>query len=167
MNIIVAVNSDWGIGYNNTQTIVIPDDRRNFHKLTNGGIVVAGRKTFEDFGRPLSNRKNIILTHDRKFKVSGAVAAHSLDEALAIISDEDTDKVFVIGGGSVYEQFLHMCSFAHITKIESSPQSDTYFPNIDESADWSLESNGGPRVYCGIRYSFSRYKNNAVINYDA
>ena len=164
MNLIVAVNSDWGIGYNNTQSIIIPEDRHNFHRLTKGGIVIAGRKTFEDFGRPLPNRKNIILTHDRKFKVSGALAAHSLDEALAIVADEDTEKVFVIGGGSVYEQFLKMCTFAHITKIESAPRSDTYFPNIDESADWSLESNGGPRVSGGIRYSFSRYKNSSVIS---
>jgi len=162
MNIIVAVNSDWGIGYNNTQSIVIPEDRQNFHKLTNGGIVIAGRKTFEDFGRPLPNRKNIILTHDRKFKVKGIVAAHSIDEALAMVTDDDPDKVFVIGGGIVYKEFLSMCRCAFVTKIETAPPSDTFFPNLDESSDWSLESPGEAHVSGGVQYSFDQYMNKAM-----
>ena len=157
MNIVVAVNSDWGIGYGNTQSIVIPEDRRHFQKITKGCTVVAGRKTFEDFGRPLPNRKTIIMTRDRSFKVSGAIAAHSIDEVLAIISDEDTEKVFIIGGGSVYKQFLPICTHAYITKIESAPQSDTYFPNLDESPDWHIETQGEPVESKGIRYSFNIY----------
>ena len=163
MNIIVAVNSDWGIGYNNTQTIVIPEDRKNFNNMTHGGTVIAGRKTFEDFGTPLPNRKNIILTHDRKFKVKGVIAAHSIDEVLALVGDDDTEKVFVIGGGSVYKQFLPMCSCAYVTKIEADPPSDTYFPNLDKLPGWSLEKQGETFISRGVKYSFDRYINNAVI----
>ena len=160
MNIIVAVNSDWGIGYNNTQSIVIPEDRRNFQKKTSGGIVIAGRVTFEDFGRPLPNRKNIILSRDRGFRASGVNVAHSLEEALALIADDDSEKVFIIGGGSVYGLFLPMCSFAYVTKIDAAPLSDTHFPNLDDSPDWSLESCGESLESSGIRYSFDLYKNN-------
>ena len=163
MNIIVAVNSDWGIGYNNTQSVVLPEDRQNFQKITRDGLVIVGRKTFEEFGRPLPNRKNVILTHDWEFRVTGAVVAHSIDEVLATVADEEADKVFVIGGGSVYTQLLPMCSCAYITKIESAPLSDTYFPNLDEMSNWSLESNGDTFESGGVRYSFNLYKNNAVI----
>ena len=166
MNIIVAVNSDWGIGYNNTQSIVIPEDRKNFTRITNSGTVIAGRKTFEDFGVPLPNRKNIILTHDRNFKVRGIIAAHSVDEVLAMVSDDEADKVFVIGGGSVYSQFLPLCSCAFITKIEASPPSDTYFPNLDKMPGWFQESHGETRVSLGIHYSFDFYRNNATASPD-
>ena len=162
MNIVAAVNSDWGIGYNNTQAIVIPEDRRNFQKITNGGILIAGRKTFEDFGRPLPDRKNIILTHDRKFKADNVVVAHSIDEALAMIADEDSNRVFVIGGGIIYKLFLPMCSVAYVTKIDAAPPSDTYFPNLDKLPGWVLESSGETNESKDIRYSFHKYKNNAV-----
>ena len=162
MNVIVAVNSDWGIGYNNTQTIVLPEDRRHFSKMTSGATVIVGRKTFEELGRPLPKRKNVVLTSDRNFKVIGAVSARSVDEVLTMISDEDADKVFIIGGGTVYEQFLPMCSYAHVTKIETAPPSDTYFPNLDVLPNWSLESRGDSLESEGMRYSFNLYKNNAV-----
>jgi len=162
MNIIVAVNSDWGIGYNNAQPIVLPEDRQNFRKITDGGLVIAGRKTFEELGRPLPKRKNIVLTHDRSFKAIGVVAAHSIDEVLAMIAEEDTSRVFVIGGGVVYKQFLPHCSHAYVTKIEAETPIDTYFPNLDKLPDWSQETGGDIRESGGIRYSFNRYVNNAV-----
>ena len=164
MDIIVAVNTDWGIGYNNSQSVVLPEDRRHFRDLTNGGIVVAGRITYEDFGRPLPNRKNIVLTRNMEFMADGVLTAHSIEEVLAIIADDNTDKVFIIGGGSVYRQFLPMCSYAHITKIESAPPSDTYFPNLDELPDWTRENIGEKHESGGIWYSFNIYKNNAVIH---
>ena len=157
MNIVVAVNSDWGIGYNNTQSVVIPEDRRNFRKITEGGTIIAGKRTFDDFGRPLPNRKNIVLTRDRGFAAGGIDVAHSIEEVLARIAEDKTDKVFIIGGGSIYKTFLPMCSHAYITKIEASPQSDTFFPNLDDSPDWTLETQGETQESGGVRYSFCRY----------
>jgi len=173
MNIIVAVNSDWGIGFKGTQAIVIPGDRRRFKQLTENGVVITGRKTYEDFRKPLPNRKNIILTHDGSFKAEGAVVRHSVSDVLTEIADEDTDKVFVIGGGSIYEAFLPYCSAAYVTRIEAAPPSDTFFPNLDEMPDWFLETVDGGFDYtmhgdegaisCGedgavVRYSFNKYR---------
>ena len=138
MNLIVAVNSDWGIGWNGTQTIVIPEDRRHFVDTTKGGVVIVGRKTFEDFRKPLPNRKNVILTSDRGFRAEGAVVAYSVAEVLSEVSGDDPDKVFVIGGESVYRLMLPMCRRAYVTKIQASPPSDTFFPNLDEMPDWSM-----------------------------
>ena len=157
MNIIAAVGSDWGIGYNSEQTVVIPEDRRRFREITDGSIVIVGRKTFEECGRPLPNRKNIVLTRDRTFKAIGLYIAHSVDEILAMIAEEDTDRVFVIGGGSVYGLFLPICSHAYITKIEAALPSDTFFPNLDESPEWVQESCSETQESSGIRYSFVQY----------
>ena len=162
MDIIVAVNRDWGIGYNNMQSVVLPEDRQNFLEITSNATVIVGRITFEELGRPLPKRKNIVLTRDRKFKVASAVAAHSVDEVLALISDEDAGKVFVIGGGTVYEQFLPMCSHAYITKIEAVTPSDTYFPDLDKLTNWSLESQGEIRESEGLFYSFNLYRNHGL-----
>ncbi|MCL2124630.1 MAG: dihydrofolate reductase [Oscillospiraceae bacterium] len=162
MQLIVAVNSDWGIGYNNTQSVVLPEDRRHFKALTDGGTVIAGRKTFEDFGRPLPNRKNIVLTRNMSYNVDGIIIAHSVDEALTFVAGDDADMVFIIGGGSIYTQFLNMCSHAHVTKINAMPPSDTYFPNLDESSNWYPERRGEPAISSGVEFSFDIYHNNSI-----
>ena len=158
MNVIAAVNSDWGIGYNNAQAIVISEDRQYFKEKTSGCIVIAGRKTFESIGGPLPNRKNIILTGDRKYTANGIAAAHSIAEVLAMIAEEDADKVFVIGGGSIYKQFLPMCSYAYITKIEATPSSDTFLQNLDNAPDWTQHTQGEKRESDGVKFSFNIYK---------
>ena len=156
MDIIVAVYSDWGIGCSGTQPIVIAEDRQYFKEKTNGAIVISGRRTFEDFGKPLPNRKNIILTSDRDYKINGAVVVHSVEELMAEIADAP-EQVFVIGGESIYRTLLPMCSHAYVTKIELAPESDTFFPNLDELPDWSLDSAGEVRESDGVRYSFCEY----------
>ena len=173
MNIIVAVNSDWGIGLGGTQTIVIPEDRRRFKTLTDGCTIISGRKTFEDFRKPLPNRKNIILTRDRDYRVDGAVIKHSVDDILSEISGDHAEKVFVIGGGSVYRLFLPLCALAYVTKIEAAPPSDTFFPNLDESLSWSVDLIE-PSSDCHlsinastttpVRYSYVLYRNKEPVH---
>ena len=158
MNIIVAVNRDWGIGFNGSQTIVIPEDRRYFLKMTGGGTVIVGRKTFEDIGSPLPNRKNIILTRDAGLNPAGVIVAHSVNEVLALVAGDEPGKVFVIGGGSVYELFLPICSYAYVTKIEAAPLSDVFFPNLDESPEWTLENQSEAQESTGVRYTYNVYK---------
>ena len=162
MNLVAAVNSDWGIGCGGAQSVVILEDRRHFKELTLGGVVIAGRRTFEEIGGPLPGRRNIVLTRNSGFKAGGVVAAQSIDKALVLVSGEDTDKVFVIGGGSVYSLFMPMCAYAYITKIYAAPPSDTFLANLDESPGWSLESSGETFESGGVRYSFNRYKNCAA-----
>ena len=160
MNIIVAVYSDWGIGCSGTQPIVLPEDRAYFKRITNGATVITGRRTFEDFNTPLPNRKNIILTQNRDFKVDCAVVLHSLDALWPEIAGDDS--VFVIGGESVYGALLPFCVTAHITKIDLAPESDTFFPNLDTLPNWHLDDAGETHMSGDIKYSFNIYKNSAV-----
>ena len=179
MNAIVAANLDWGIGFGGMQTIILPEDRRNFRKLTYGGVVIVGRRTFEQLRKPLDNRKNIVLTRDRSFNADGVIISHSVGEVLNEISGDDPDMVFVIGGGDIYRQFLPLCNYAYVTRIEAAPPSDTFFPDLDALPGWSLEHRqyanevetefesphcSSFRNYIGekIRYSFDLYKSNVV-----
>ena len=183
MNIIVAVYSDWGIGYNGTQPVVIPEDRRRFKELTSGGVVIAGRKTFECLPAPLPDRKHIVLTRDSAFTADGVSIVRSVAGLAAEIKGFEPDKVFVIGGGEIYRLFLPFCACAYVTRIDIAPLSDTFFPDLDNTPGWSLEhresgvwdsefgigsntERGLPHCRSGdddngnyIRYSFDLYKN--------
>jgi len=162
MNIIVAVNSDWGIGYNGKQSIVIPEDRRFFKKVTDGGVVIVGRKTFEDIGRPLPNRKNIVLTRDASFAADGVVIAHSLNEVIEETINEDPNKVFVIGGGEIFKLFMPECDLAYVTRIDAESESDTFFPNLDTMSGWMRERRSTPYESGGIEYSIHIYRKGAM-----
>ena len=179
MNAIVAANSDWGIGLGGAQPVVIPEDRRRFRLLTDGGIVIAGRKTYEHLPGPLPNRKNIVLTRDRAFVADGAVVANSPDDVLSEIAASDPDTVFVIGGGDIYRLFLPLCTCAFVTKIDIKSPSDVFFPDLGSLPGWSLvrrefgitgETRCGLPDYAApqdgkdgsIRYTFDLYKNNVV-----
>ena len=159
MRTIVAVNADWGIGHDGKQPVALPEDRKFFKEMTTGGVIIAGRKTFEDFpSGALPNRKNIILTKDKTFYADGITILHSIEEVLAEVSAEDPEKVFVAGGGTVYEQFLPYCDCAFVTKLQAMPPSDTYFANLDELDNWSLECEISSGDSSGIKYTVCLYK---------
>jgi len=158
MNIIVAVNKDWGIGYKGEQTITIPEDRQYFKEITSGGIVIIGRKTFESIGKPLKQRKNIVLTNKRDFKIPGVTVVHSMNEALQKIPPNSSHKVFVIGGAEVYAQFLPWCSYVYVTKIDIETPSDRYFQDLDKLPDWDLMHKGDIIKHNDICFSFDLYR---------
>ena len=157
LNAIVAVYEDWGIGDGGTQQIVIPEDRKHFQELTKGNTIVVGRKTLADFpdGKPLPGRTNIVLT-TQDLKIDGAIVVHSLDELFDTI--KDMPKVFVVGGAAVYNQLLKYCERVYITRIYTSPKSDSFFPNLDENFNWSCEEFGDAKIYNGIKYRFCEYE---------
>lgn len=167
MNIIVAVDSNWGIGYNGTQPVVLPEDRGFFRKITSGGTVIVGRRTLADFpaGRPLKNRRNIIMSTDPDFTVEGAEVAHSVEEAIALTAVGRSNRVFVIGGARVYEQFLPYCERAFVTRIRGEYDADSFFENLDLSPNWELQKKGAPRFHDGVEYSFDVYRNKAPIRF--
>lgn len=108
-------------------------DMERFKKLTQNKVVVMGRKTFESFPekfRPLPNRRNIVLTRDKKWKVSGAENFESLERFLETNSPEE---IWVIGGGEIYKQFIDKVDELHITHVEGKFPADTFFPTIDEN----------------------------------
>ncbi len=157
MEAIVAVFSDWGIGSEGTQQIVLKADRAHFRELTAGAAVIVGRRTLGDFpgGRPLKGRANIVVTR-QEIEIEGAEVAHSTEEAVALAAKYP--RTLVIGGASIYRQFLPYVDTVHITKIDRAPRSDSFFENLDASPDWqALE----PEVWQeenGVRYCFLTYK---------
>jgi dihydrofolate reductase len=154
MNIIVAVFSDWGIGKNGTQQIIIPEDRRFFKEITMGKTIITGRKTFEDIGKPLPGRKNIILTRDRNFKAKDVQVENSVDSLLKKIVN--TAETFVIGGENIYNALLPHCSLAYVTKIDANPTSDRFFPNLDEAPCWSAQKVLRSGVFNNININCSK-----------
>lgn len=107
----------------------LPDDLAYFKKLTTGASVVMGRKTFESIGYPLPNRQNIVLS-SRPTGVSGVITAGSLKAAYAIAQF----KVFVIGGGSIYEQSINDVDRLYVTEVQADfPEATVFFPAIDKS----------------------------------
>ena len=157
MDAIVAVYSDWGIGDGGTQPVVLKADRRHFRCLTDGSAVIVGRKTLEDFpgGKPLANRFNIVVSR-QGINVDGALVVHSTGEALD--AAEDFEQCFVIGGASVYMQFFNYLERVYVTKIDTEPQSDSFFPNLDHNPEWECVSQEPWEEEDGIRYCFCTYE---------
>lgn len=137
MELIVAVYDDWGIGIDGTQPVALRVDRKFFREQTRGATVIAGRRTIADFPnqKPLPNRVNIVLSR-QELNMPGFTVCHSPEEAVELTRGEK--KVMVIGGGSVYRQMLPLCDRAIITKVHTTPSSDTFFPNLDEDDDWKM-----------------------------
>ena len=156
MEAIVAVFSDWGIGSEGTQQLVLKADRAHFRELTAGAAVIVGRRTLGDFpgGRPLKGRQNIVVTR-QNIGIEGAEVAHSTDEALALAAKYP--RALVIGGASVYRQFLPYVDTVHVTKIDRAPASDSFFENLDASPDWRPREAEDWQEENGVRYCFVTY----------
>ena len=157
MEAIVAVNADWGIGAQGTQSVVLRADRKHFREITGSDAVIVGRRTMEDFpgGRPLKGRHNIVVTR-QNIEIEGAEVVHSTEEALA--AAERQERCLVIGGASVYRQFFPHLTRVFITKIDLTPHSDSFFPNLDEDPAWICTESGPWLEEDGLRYQFCTYE---------
>ena len=159
MNMIVAVDSNWAIGHKGKLLVSIPEDMQFFRRETTGKVVVMGRKKLESFpnGLPLKNRVNVVITKDKEYNIKDAIICHSIEEALEVLKQYNDEDIYVIGGESVYRQFLPYCSVAHVTKINYSYDADTYFPNLDEMDEWTIEESSDERTYFDLEYEFVKY----------
>ena len=159
MNIIVAVDKNWGIGNRGDRLVSIPKDQKMFRQETEGKVVVYGRKTLETFPQkqPLLNRKNIILSQDRNYQVKGATVVHSIEELLEELKKYPSKDVYIIGGESIYKQMLPYCDTAHVTQIDHEYQADAFFPNLDEDPEWEMTAEGEEETYFDLEYRFVRY----------
>ena len=157
MELIVAVYDDWGIGRDGTQPIALAADRKFFRETTRGAMVIAGRRTIGDFPgqKPLPGRINVALTR-QDLDLPGFTVCHSPEEAMALA--KTAQRAMVIGGGSVYRQMLPYCDTAIITKVHVTPQSDTYFPNLDEMDDWYIAETLLTGEEDGIGYEMLLYR---------
>ncbi|MFA9462900.1 MAG: dihydrofolate reductase [Velocimicrobium sp.] len=158
MNIIVAVDKNWGIGFQNKLLVSIPADMRFFRSETTGKVVIMGRKTLESFpqGRPLKDRKNIVITK-KNCEIEGATVVHSIEEALLAVKEYKTDDVYVIGGESIYEQMLPYCDIAHVTLIDYEYHADSFFPNLDKNEEWMIEEESEEQTCYDLEYTFVKY----------
>ena len=160
MNIIVAVDKNWAIGKDNKLLVSIPADMKMFRQETTGKVVVMGRKTLESFpnGLPLKNRVNIVLTANRSYKVKDAVIVHTKEELLEELKKYDSNELYVIGGGSIYEMLIPYCDTAYITKIDHAYAADTYFPNLDQMDDWEMTEVSEEQTCFDLEYVFAKYE---------
>jgi len=160
MNIIVAVDKNWGIGYQNKLLVSIPEDMKFFRAETSKKVVVMGRKTLESFpnGMPLKNRTNIVLSHNLHYQVKGTLILHSVEEVLEELKQYPSEDVYIIGGGRIYQEFLPYCDVAHVTCIDQVYQADTYFPNLDKLTDWKLTGESEEKTYFDLIFTFRRYE---------
>ena len=157
MELIVAVYDDWGIGRDGTQPIALSADRKFFREMTKGAMVIAGRRTIADFPgqKPLPGRINVALTR-QNIEIPGFTVCASPEEAAELA--KTAERAMVIGGGSIYRQMLSYCDTAYITKVHVTPESDTYFPNLDEMEDWYIAETMLSGEENGIGYEMLLYR---------
>ena len=158
---IVAVDQNWGIGYNGKLLARIPEDLKRFKELTMGNIVVMGRKTWNSLPvNPLPNRTNIIITKNPIYftTINGAFRQDLEHTVQDMINMKNDFEWFVIGGGEIYKQLLPYCDRVYVTKIEKSYKNvDTYFPNLDKDPNWEVSTCTELRDYKNIPYAFLTY----------
>lgn len=138
ISIIVAIAENNAIGKNNQLLWHIPADLKRFKTITSGHPVIMGKKTWESLPKkPLPNRRNIILTDNPHDSFEGGECAFSLEEALNLCSPRE--ETFIIGGASVYKQFLPHCDRLYLTRVYQLCDGDVFFPAVDFS-QWRLIS---------------------------
>ena len=160
MNLIVNVDSNWAIGYRGKLLVSIPEDMKFFRSETTGKVVVLGRKTLDTFpgGQPLKNRTNIILTRNPNYQVKGAIICHSVEEVLEELKKYNSEDVYIIGGDSIYTEFLPYCDVAHVTRTDHVYDADAWFPNLEEDPAWVLTGESEEKTYFDLEFRFCRYE---------
>ncbi len=134
IKIVVAVSKNNIIGDSNKLIWNLPADLRHFKETTTGHPIVMGRKTYDSIGRPLPNRRNIIITRDKDYQVDGCEIVNSIEEALLLTNND----CFIIGGGEIYRQSLPIAQQIFMTLIDEDFNGDTNFPELDKS--WYVSS---------------------------
>lgn len=161
MNIIVAVDKNYGIGRDGGLLFSIPEDMAYFRSMTRGKTVIMGRKTLDSLpgGRPLKDRRNIVFSRSADFEREGVERVSSGEELLDIIKDEE--DAFVIGGEAIYREMLPYCDKAYVTMVDAEAEADRFFPRMDDMADWILAQASEWKEHEGIRFQFREYHRKA------
>ena len=131
LSLIAAIGKNNELGINNTLIWHLPSDLKYFKKVTSGKTIIMGRKCFESLPGMLPNRKHIILTNNKEYKIDGALICHTPEEVLNYIKNTN-EECFIIGGSLVYELFLPYCKKLYLTEIDAESKADVYFPNFNK-----------------------------------
>jgi dihydrofolate reductase len=142
ITIIAAAGENNSLGKDNDLVWHLPNDFKRFKELTSGNYILMGRKTFESFPKPLPNRKHLIITRQKDYVVpDNCYVFDSISKALDFIpftgtlTKPETD-VFIIGGGEIYKQCMDIADKIELTRVHTSPDADTFFPEIGD--EWFL-----------------------------
>lgn len=135
VSMIAAMAKDRVIGLDNQMPWHLPADLQFFKRVTLGKPVIMGRKTYSSIGRPLPGRFNIVLTRDKNLSIAGVTCVQTVEQALALVKNEA--EVMVIGGATIYQQFLKQTDRLYLTFIDLDVAGDTLFPDYQAAANWS------------------------------
>lgn len=163
MNMIAAVDSNWGIGRAGGLLAHIPTDMKYFRDHTLGKVVVMGRQTLESFPgkKGLPGRINYVLTSDPNYSAERCITVNSIQELRDKLSQYNPDDIWLIGGASLYNQFYRECGRLYITKMDADLGADTFIVNIDEDTDYEVISESDPVTENGITFRFLIYRRTA------
>ena len=155
---IVAVDNNWGIGFNGDLLEHIPEDLKYFKQLTTGHNVIMGRKTWNSLPtKPLPNRGNYIISSLEPRIIDKHTIRFHMEDAMNYLNYTQ-DDVFIIGGGQIYKELLPFCDRVYVTKINKSYENvDTYFPNLDKSDEWAPGMCSSIKEYKDLTYQFWQY----------
>ena len=157
---IVAVDNNWGIGFEGQLLEHLPPDMEYFKELTTNHTIMMGKKTWNSLpSHPLPKRANIVITHTGH-QDSEMTSFVPMEDAISRIQNwYDDEELFIIGGGSIYKQLLPLCDRVYVTQILKSHENvDAYFPNLDKSKEWEIDTCTELREYNGILYAFLTYE---------
>lgn len=155
LTIVVAIDRQRGIGANNALPWHLPEDLAHFKQTTSGHPIIMGRKTFDSIGRPLPNRRNIVITRNPDWKHDGVDAVPSLDAALALAGDTEA---FIIGGAQIFIEALPRVDKLIVTEIDKTFDCDTFFPQIDTSRWQEVARERHQSAKTGLPYAFVTYR---------
>ena len=163
MQLIVAVDSRWGIGKNNGLLFSLKEDMKYFKEKTTGNVVCMGYNTLLSFpnSKPLKKRVNITLC-PQEVERQDLTCVHSLKDLFAELKKYDSEKIFVIGGATFYKTMLDYCEYAYITKVLADGQAEVFFENLDKLSNWELIEEGEEIQDGDYKIKFCKYKNKAV-----
>jgi len=153
--IIVGIDAQRGIGINNTIPWRLPEDMAHIKRTTTGHPIIMGRKTFDSIGRPLPNRRNIVITRNPEWTHEGVDAVTSLDAAAALVGDAEA---FIFGGAQIYAEALPLVQRLIVTEIDKSFDCDTFFPPIDPQQWKEVARERYHSAPNGFDYAFVTYQ---------
>lgn len=164
MNLIVAVDKNYGIGKDGKLLCSLPSDLKYFKEKTTGKVVVMGRSTLESLpkSKPLPNRTNIILTSKKDYKVENAVVLHDMESLMEELNKYRSNDIFILGGASVYNELLPICDSLYITKIDHEFDADCFITNVDNLPNFKLVWSSETFEENGIKFKFTEYKRRRV-----
>ena len=136
ITLIAAAGTNNELGKDNDLLWHLPDDFKRFKTLTSGHYIIMGRKTFESFPKPLPNRTHVIITRSKNYTAQdGCIVVNSIEKAIEACPKNVT--IYVIGGGEIYKQSIHLADCIELTRVHSTFEADAFFPEIDLK-EWKL-----------------------------